>query len=85
MVFGKKERRKYSINRNYVGDYIGLDIKPGLQNLIGRREKVVFAEVVKKYDRRFKVIYYVIAFLVFFLMFIILNEISLQIIAMRGI
>lgn len=54
-MFQKKERRKNSINRNFVGDYIGLDGRPALQTLIGRREKVVFAEVVKKYDRRFKV------------------------------
>ncbi|XP_046662607.1 unconventional myosin-Ie-like [Homalodisca vitripennis] len=55
LVHGKKQRRKYSINRYFTCDYIGLDSKPGLQNLIGRREKVVFAETVKKYDRRFKV------------------------------
>ena len=54
-MFGKKERRKYSINRNFAGDYIGLDSRPTLQSLVGRREKVEFAEVVKKYDRRFKV------------------------------
>jgi myosin-1 len=54
-MFGKKERRRFSINRNFAGDYIGLDSRPLLQNLVGRREKVAFAEVVKKYDRRFKV------------------------------
>ncbi|XP_068083790.1 unconventional myosin-Ie [Anabrus simplex] len=54
MFFGKKERRKFSINRNFACDYIGLDARPVLQNLVGRREKVFFAEVVKKYDRRFK-------------------------------
>ncbi|XP_047117014.1 unconventional myosin-Ie-like [Schistocerca piceifrons] len=54
LVFGKKERRRYSPNRNFVGDYIGLDLRPSLQNLVGRREKAAFAEVVKKYDRRFK-------------------------------
>jgi myosin-1 len=55
LMFGKKERRRYSINRNFAGDYIGLDSRPLLQSLVGRREKVAFAEVVKKYDRRFKV------------------------------
>jgi hypothetical protein len=55
LVFGKKERRRFSINRNFAGDYIGLDSRPLLRNLVGRREKVAFAEVVKKYDRRFKV------------------------------
>jgi myosin-1 len=55
IVFGKKQRRKHSLNRCFACDYIGLDSKPGLQNLVGRREKVVFAETVKKYDRKFRV------------------------------
>lgn len=55
LFFGHKERRWASLNRNFVGDYIGLEGKPQTMSLIGRREKVFFAEVVKKYDRRFKV------------------------------
>ncbi|XP_015599570.1 unconventional myosin-Ie isoform X2 [Cephus cinctus] len=55
LFFSRKQRRRGSVNRNFVGDYIGLDGKPQTMNLIGRREKVFFAEVVKKYDRRFKV------------------------------
>ncbi|XP_011149340.1 unconventional myosin-Ie [Harpegnathos saltator] len=54
LLFGRKERRRASLNRNFVGDYIGLETKPQTMSLIGRREKVFFAEVVKKYDRRFK-------------------------------
>ncbi|XP_063220851.1 unconventional myosin-Ie-like [Bacillus rossius redtenbacheri] len=54
LLFGKKQRRRYSLNRCFVGDYIGMDLRPILQSLIGRREKVAFAQVVKKYDRRFK-------------------------------
>jgi len=54
LMFGKKERRRFSINRNFAGDYIGLDSRPFLRNLVGRRDQVVFADVVKKYDRRFK-------------------------------
>ncbi|XP_012277258.1 unconventional myosin-Ie [Orussus abietinus] len=54
LLFGHKQRRRASLNRNFVGDYIGLDAKPQTISLIGRREKVYFAEVVKKYDRRFK-------------------------------
>ena len=54
LLFGRKERRRASINRNFVGDYIGLEGRPQTMNLIGRREKVCFAETVKKYDRRFK-------------------------------
>ncbi|XP_066593037.1 unconventional myosin-Ie-like [Prorops nasuta] len=54
LLFGHKERRWASLNRKFVGDYIGLENKPQIMGLIGRREKVLFAEVVKKYDRRFK-------------------------------
>ncbi|XP_017753375.1 PREDICTED: unconventional myosin-Ie-like [Eufriesea mexicana] len=54
LLFGRKERRRASLNRNFMGDYIGLEGKRQILNLIGRKEKVFFAEVVKKYDRRFK-------------------------------
>ncbi|KAL6257902.1 hypothetical protein P5V15_011501 [Pogonomyrmex californicus] len=54
LLFRHKERRRASLNRNFVGDYIGLEGKPQTMSLIGRREKVFFAEIVKKYDRRFK-------------------------------
>lgn len=54
LLKGKKERRENSLNRNFVGDYIGLDCRPSIGVLIGRREKIYFAEVVKKYDRHFK-------------------------------
>uniref|UniRef100_A0A0K0DIN4 Unconventional myosin-Ie n=1 Tax=Angiostrongylus cantonensis TaxID=6313 RepID=A0A0K0DIN4_ANGCA len=55
LLYGKKERRRYSLNRNFVGDYIGLEHHPALQSLIGKRERVDFAHTVTKYDRRFKV------------------------------
>ena len=55
LLFGRKERRRASLNRHFISDYIGLEDKSQILNLIGRREKVFFAEVVKKYDRRFKV------------------------------
>ncbi|GAB6019968.1 Unconventional myosin-Ie [Chamberlinius hualienensis] len=56
LLFGKKERRRYSLNRNFFGDYLGLDDKPELRSLVGKREKIEFAETVNKYDRRFKMI-----------------------------
>ncbi|XP_077988766.1 unconventional myosin-Ie-like isoform X2 [Glandiceps talaboti] len=55
ILLHKKERRRYSLNRNFVGDYIGMDDNPGLRALLGRREKIEFADTVNKYDRRFKV------------------------------
>lgn len=38
-----------------MGDYIGLDNNPALRALVGKRERVDFAQTVNKYDRRFKV------------------------------
>lgn len=55
VVFGKKERRRYSINRSFAADYIGMDQQPALKTLVGKREKIDFAESVIKYDRRFQV------------------------------
>lgn len=54
VVLNKKERRRNSINRNFVGDYIGMDSRPELRQFVGRRERIDFAETVVKYDRRFK-------------------------------
>lgn len=54
-LFGRKERKRASLNRNFMGDYIGLDDKPQILNLIGKKEKILFAETARKYDRRFKV------------------------------
>jgi len=50
----KKERRKHSVNRNFYSDYIGLDHKPELRTMAGKREKVEFAQTVDEYNRRFK-------------------------------
>uniref|UniRef100_F1KTI8 Myosin-Ie n=1 Tax=Ascaris suum TaxID=6253 RepID=F1KTI8_ASCSU len=54
LLFGRKERRRYSINRNFVGDYVGIEYHPALQMLAGKRERVIFAATVNKYDRKFK-------------------------------
>ncbi|XP_062897777.1 myosin IEb [Mobula hypostoma] len=54
VVLNKKERRRNSINRNFVGDYIGMDSRPELRQFMGRRERIDFAHTVLKYNRRFK-------------------------------
>ncbi|XP_050400125.1 unconventional myosin-Ie isoform X2 [Patella vulgata] len=54
ILMNKKERRRFSLNRNFVGDYIGLDDAPELRALVGKRERIEFADSVTKYDRRFK-------------------------------
>ena len=55
LLYNKKERRRYSLNRSFVGDYIGMDDNPALRSLIEKRERIEFADTVNKYDRRFKV------------------------------
>uniref|UniRef100_A0A914BXB0 Uncharacterized protein n=1 Tax=Acrobeloides nanus TaxID=290746 RepID=A0A914BXB0_9BILA len=55
LLYGKKERRRFSLNRNFVGDYIGIENQPALQAIVGRRERIDFAQTVNKYDRKFKV------------------------------
>lgn len=55
LLFNKKERRRHSLNRNFVGDYLGLDDNPELRTLVGKRERIEFAATVNKFDRRFKV------------------------------
>ncbi|KAM4601251.1 myosin IEb isoform 2-T2 [Polymixia lowei] len=54
ILLNKKERRSNSLNRNFVGDYIGTDNHPEIRQFVGRRERIDFADVVVKYDRRFR-------------------------------
>ncbi|CAM9890129.1 unnamed protein product [Lampetra planeri] len=54
ILLNKKERRRNSLNRNFVGDYLGLDDRPELRQFLGKRDRVDFADSVNKYDRRFK-------------------------------
>ena len=55
LLVNRKERRRHSLNRNFVGDYLGMDDRPELRQFLGKREKIDFADKVTKYDRRFKV------------------------------
>ncbi|KAK1160736.1 unconventional myosin-Ie isoform X1 [Acipenser oxyrinchus oxyrinchus] len=54
LLLNRKERRRHSINRNFIGDYIGIDDRPELRQFLAKREKIDFADKVTKYDRRFK-------------------------------
>ncbi|KAM6910759.1 myosin IEb isoform 2-T2 [Xenentodon cancila] len=56
ILLNKKERRRNSINRNFVGDYIGTDNHPEIRQFVGRRERIDFADVVMKFDRRFRTV-----------------------------
>ncbi|XP_029562999.1 unconventional myosin-If [Salmo trutta] len=53
ILYNSKERRRNSINRNFVGDYLGLDQRPELRQFLAKRERVDFADSVNKFDRRF--------------------------------
>uniref|UniRef100_A0A674EP73 Unconventional myosin-Ie-like n=1 Tax=Salmo trutta TaxID=8032 RepID=A0A674EP73_SALTR len=55
LLVNRKERRRHSLNRNFVGDYLGMDDRPELRQFLAKREKIDFADKVTKYDRRFKV------------------------------
>ena len=55
LFHGKKQRRQHSLNRKFYSDYIGLDEKPGLKAIVGKREKIEFAQTVTKYDKKLKV------------------------------
>lgn len=38
ILVGHKERRHGTINRNFVGDYIGYQENPSLRALVGKKE-----------------------------------------------
>ncbi|XP_020366612.1 unconventional myosin-If [Rhincodon typus] len=54
ILYNFKERRRNSINRNFVGDYLGIEDRPELRQFLGKRERIDFADSVTKFDRRFK-------------------------------
>ena len=35
ILYMKKQRRRLTLNRNFVGDYIGFDTNPALRALVG--------------------------------------------------
>ncbi|KAJ3119118.1 Unconventional myosin-Ie [Phlyctochytrium bullatum] len=54
VVYNKKERKRFSLNREFIGDYLNYLDNPVLKSLVGKNEKVFFADAVQKYDRKFK-------------------------------
>ena len=54
ILYQKKERRQFSVNRQFFEDYIGLDDQPAIKNLVGKRDKILFAQTINRYDRRYK-------------------------------
>ncbi|KAJ3092694.1 Unconventional myosin-Ie [Quaeritorhiza haematococci] len=56
VVYGKKERKRFSLNREFLGDYLNFLDNPILKALVGKKEKVFFADKCQKYDRKFKAV-----------------------------
>lgn len=55
VMFEKKERKRFSINRSFIGDYLNVLDNPVLKALIGNKmERTVFSSEITKYDRKFK-------------------------------
>lgn len=54
IFFQRKERKRISLKREYIGDYIGFLDNPGLRALVDKKERVLYADDVNKYDRRYK-------------------------------
>ncbi|XP_029466790.1 LOW QUALITY PROTEIN: unconventional myosin-If [Rhinatrema bivittatum] len=54
ILYNFKERRRNSLNRNFVGDYLGMEERPELRQFTSKRERIDFAASIEKYDRRFK-------------------------------
>ena len=55
LLAGRKERNRLSISRQFVGDYLGLDHddQADISKHLGRRDRVLFACKVAKYNRKF--------------------------------
>ena len=54
ILYKHKQRRRHSLNRNFFSDYIGMEDNPKLKALVGRREKVEFAQTIKMFDRGYR-------------------------------
>ncbi|KAI8925857.1 P-loop containing nucleoside triphosphate hydrolase protein [Entophlyctis helioformis] len=54
VMVNNKERKRFSLNREFLGDYLNLLDNPVVRNLIGKESKAAFSDVVTKYDRAFK-------------------------------
>ncbi|KAI8848913.1 P-loop containing nucleoside triphosphate hydrolase protein [Chytridium lagenaria] len=50
----RRRERRFSLNREFLGDYLNFLDNPILKSLVGKNEKAFFADNVQKYDRKFK-------------------------------
>ena len=54
IMLHKKERKRFSLSRQFAGDYLSYLDDPILKSLVGKNEREWFASSVTKYDRNFK-------------------------------
>ncbi|KAH9270279.1 hypothetical protein BASA83_007618 [Batrachochytrium salamandrivorans] len=54
VMLNNKERKRFSLNREFLGDYLNFLDNPILKSLVGKDTKAAFVDVVTKYDRNFK-------------------------------
>ncbi|KAI8900491.1 P-loop containing nucleoside triphosphate hydrolase protein, partial [Globomyces pollinis-pini] len=55
VMYNKKERKRFSVNREFLGDYLNVLDNPILKSLIdNKNEKTLFSDTITKYDRSFK-------------------------------
>lgn len=55
IMYNKKERKRFSLNREFLGDYLNVLDNPVLKSLIdNKHEKTFFSASITKYDRSFK-------------------------------
>ncbi len=54
IVYNKKQRKRFSLNREFAGDYISYSDNPVLKALVGKNVRVYFADMCQKYDRKFQ-------------------------------
>lgn len=53
MFFGKKERRRLTLNREFIGDYLDVLSNPVLKSFApNKHDQILYCNVVRKYDRR---------------------------------
>ena len=47
-MLNKKERKRLSINRNFVGDYLGFSENPALRAIVGKSKICIISQGVNK-------------------------------------
>ena len=54
VMHNRKERKRFSLSREFLGDYLNFLDNPILKSLLGKDVKASYANMVTKYDRSFK-------------------------------